>query len=127
MQTENGGGGREQNPIKLAWFSKTYIKHRLYMRQKYRVLGIQTARFLVSTSSKVGGEQGNTKVLRVRGEVLRRKVCAGINKNTATLAPDFHSSQYIVVNHKQNSLKIPFPYGARLSAFIFQNTDYFYI
>lgn len=120
-------GGGEQKPIKLAWFSKTYTKHRLYMRQKYRILGIQTARFLVSTSSKVGGEQGNTKLLRVRGKVLRRKACAGININIATLVPDLHSSQYIVVNHKQNSLKIPFPYGAQLSAFIFQNTDYFYI
>ena len=103
------------------------MKHRPYMRQKYRVLGVQTARFLVSTSAEVGGEQANTKLLRVRGEVLRRKVCAGININTATLAPDLYSSQYIVVNQKQNSLKIPFPYGAWLSAFLFWNTDYFYI
>lgn len=98
------------------------MKHRPYMRQKYRVLEIQTARFLVSSSSKVGGEQANTKLLRVKGEVLRRKVCARININT-----DLYSSQYIVVNHKQNSLKIPFPYGAWLSAFLFWNTDYFYI
>ena len=70
------------------------MKHRPYMRQKYRVLGVQTARFLVSTSSEVGGEQANTKLLRVRGEVLRRKVCAGININTATLAPDLYSSQH---------------------------------
>lgn len=97
------------------------------MRQKYRVLGVQTARFLVSTSSEVGVEQANTKLLRVRGEVLRRKVCAGIHINTATLAPDLYSSQYIVVNQKQNSFKIPFPYGAWLCAFRFWNTDYFYI